>query len=108
AHPSLADAGPVDAPAVAPSSSGIPGELAETLIVVPWNDPEALERVFAQRGEEIAAVITEPIMGNAGGIMPAPGYLEAMREITARHGTVLIFDEVLTGLRVGPGGAQGL
>jgi glutamate-1-semialdehyde 2,1-aminomutase len=108
AHPSLADAGPESAPAVTPSSTGIPAQLADTLIVLPWNDPEALDRVFAQRGEEIAAVITEPIMGNAGGLLPAPGYLERMRELTSRHGAVLIFDEVLTGLRVGPGGAQKL
>jgi glutamate-1-semialdehyde 2,1-aminomutase len=108
AHPSLDAAGPIEAPAVTPSSTGIPAQLAETLIVLPWNDAGALERTFAERGDEIAAVITEPIMGNAGGILPAPGYLEAMREITSRHGAVLIFDEVLTGLRVGAGGAQGL
>jgi glutamate-1-semialdehyde 2,1-aminomutase len=108
AHPSLEDAGPVEAPAVTPASTGIPPQLADTLIVLPWNDPDALERTFAERGDEIAAVITEPIMGNSGGLMPAPGYLEAMRDITRRHGAVLIFDEVLTGLRVGPGGAQEL
>jgi glutamate-1-semialdehyde 2,1-aminomutase len=78
------------------------------LIVLPWSDSDALERTFAQRGDEIAAVITEPIMGNAGGLFPAPGYLEKMRELTTAHGTVLIFDEVLTGLRVGSGGAQAL
>src|SRR6202021_903148 len=100
--------GPPDAPAVTPSSTGIPPQLAQTLIVLPWNDPQALERTFAQRGDEIAAAITEPIMGNAGGLFPAPGYLEKMRELTTAHGSVLIFDEVLTGLRVGPGGAQAL
>jgi glutamate-1-semialdehyde 2,1-aminomutase len=108
AHPSLDAAGPADAPAVTPASTGIPPELAETLIVLPWNDAEALGRAFAARGDEIAAVITEPIMGNAGGLMPAPGYLETMREVTTRHGAILIFDEVLTGLRVGRGGAQEL
>jgi glutamate-1-semialdehyde 2,1-aminomutase len=108
AHPALDIAGPVDAPTVTPSSTGIPPQLAETLIVLPWNDPSALERTFAERGEEIAAVITEPIMGNAGGLMPAPGYLERLRQLTSDYGTVLIFDEVLTGMRVGPGGAQGL
>jgi glutamate-1-semialdehyde 2,1-aminomutase len=69
---------------------------------------EAIERIFAQHGSEIAAAITEPIMGNAGGLMPAPGYLERLRELTSEHGAVLIFDEVLTGLRVAPGGAQEL
>lgn len=108
AHPALDDAGPVDAPAVTPASSGIPPQLAETLIVLPWNDVAALERIFSERGAEIAAVITEPIMGNAGGVMPAPGYLERLRELTTEHGTLLIFDEVLTGMRVGPGGAQEL
>jgi glutamate-1-semialdehyde 2,1-aminomutase len=108
AHPSLEDAGPATSPSVTPASSGIPPQLADTLIVLPWNDPDGLEQVFAQRGKEIAAVITEPIMGNAGGLLPAPGYLERMREVTTRHGAVLIFDEVLTGLRVGPGGAQKL
>jgi len=108
AHPALDAAGPADAPAVAPSSTGIPPELADTLIVLPWNDAEALERTFAARGDEIAAVITEPIMGNAGGLLPADGYMQAMRAVTAKHGTVLIFDEVLTGLRVAPGGAQEL
>jgi glutamate-1-semialdehyde 2,1-aminomutase len=108
AHPPLEEAGPPAAPAVVPASTGIPPELAQTLIVLPWNDPEALQRAFAERGDEIAAVITEPIMGNSGGIMPAPGYLEAMRDVTRRHGAVLVFDEVLTGLRVGPGGAQEL
>ncbi len=107
-HPSLDEAGPRDAPATVPSSSGIPAALAETLIVAPWNDVEALERVFAERGEEIAAVITEPILGNAGGVLPRQGYLERMRELTREHGAVLIFDEVLTGHRVGAGGAQGL
>lgn len=108
AHPSPADAGPLDRPSVTPSSSGIPPQLAQTLIVAPWNDVEALERIFAERGSEIAAAITEPIMGNAGGLMPAPGYLERLRELTSEHGALLIFDEVLTGLRVARGGAQDL
>jgi glutamate-1-semialdehyde 2,1-aminomutase len=108
AHPSLDQAGPVESPTVTPSSTGIPPQLAETLIVLPWNDAAALSRTFAERGHEIAAVITEPIMGNAGGVMPAPGYLERLRELTAASGTLLIFDEVLTGMRVGPGGAQEL
>jgi glutamate-1-semialdehyde 2,1-aminomutase len=108
AHPTLEEAGPRERPSVTPSSSGIPPQLSETLIVAPWNDTDALERIFAERGSEIAAAITEPISGNAGGLMPAPGYLERLRELTIEHGALLIFDEVLTGLRVARGGAQEL
>jgi glutamate-1-semialdehyde 2,1-aminomutase len=108
AHPTLEEAGPLESPSITPATSGIPPQLAQTLIVAPWNDVEALERIFSERGSEIAAAITEPIMGNAGGLMPAPGYLERLRELTSEHGAVLIFDEVLTGLRVSPGGAQEL
>lgn len=107
-HPSLEEAGPRERPIVVPGSTGMPAAVAETLIVAPWNDTEQLDRIFSERGEEIAAVITEPILGNAGGIMPQPGYLERMRELTRDHGALLIFDEVLTGLRVHSAGAQGL
>jgi glutamate-1-semialdehyde 2,1-aminomutase len=108
AHPTLEEAGPLGRLSITPSSSGIPPQLSETLIVAPWNDTDALERIFAERGSEIAAAITEPIMGNSGGLMPAPGYLERLRELTTEHGALLIFDEVLTGFRVAPGGAQEL
>jgi len=86
----------------------MPPAVASTLIIGTWNDTAALERIFAEHGSEIAAVITEPIMGNMGAIMPAPGYLERMRELATEHGALLIFDEVLTGMRVAPGGAQEL
>ena len=66
--------------------------------MLPWNDAAAVERAFAEHGDEIAAVITEPIMGNGGGMLPAPGYLERLRELTRAAGALLIFDEVLTGL----------
>jgi glutamate-1-semialdehyde 2,1-aminomutase len=108
AHPSLEQAGPLEAPNVVPGSTGMPAGLAPTLVVAPWNDIEALERGFAEHGDELAAVITEPILGNAGGIMPAPGYLERMRSLTRERGALLIFDEVLTGFRVGRDSAQGL
>lgn len=107
AHPTEAEWGPADAPTTTPATAGIPAEIAGTLLVLPWNDPAALDRAFAEHGDDIAAVITEPISGNCGGILPADGYLEHMRAITERHGSLLIFDEVLTGLRVGPSGAQG-
>ena len=75
-------------------------------LILPWNDIPAVEKAIAQHGSEIAALIMEPILCNGGCILPAPGYLEAMRDITARHGIVLIFDEVITGFRVALGGAQ--
>lgn len=108
AHPSLDRAGPADAPAVSPSSTGIAREVGESLLVLPWGDEAALDRAFEQRGPEIAGVICEPILGNCGGLMPPSGWLEKLREVTRANGSRLIFDEVLTGLRVGPGGAQGL
>lgn len=108
AHPSLEQAGPASAPNLVPGSTGIPAVVANTLLVAQWNDLDALERIFAEHGTEIAAVITEPILGNAGAAMPLPGYLERMRELTHAAGALLIFDEVLTGFRVGREGAQGL
>ena len=108
AHPTLEAAGPRDRPTAVPGSTGIPAAIADTLIVAPWNDVELLEQIFERHGEEIAAVITEPILGNAGGIMPQPGYLERMRELASASGALLVFDEVLTGLRVDAGGAQRL
>jgi glutamate-1-semialdehyde 2,1-aminomutase len=107
-HPGPGEWGPADAPSTVAGSTGMPAGVADTLIVGIWNDTAALERIFAERGDEIAAVITEPILGNCGALMPAPGYLERMRELATAHGALLIFDEVLTGLRVGPGGAQEL
>jgi glutamate-1-semialdehyde 2,1-aminomutase len=107
-HPDLAKAGPRERPVALPGSPGIPEVIGQTLAVLPWNDVEAVERLVAERGHEIAAILTEPIMGNTGVIPPRPGYLEFLREITAANGIVLIFDEVITGFRVAPGGAQAL
>jgi glutamate-1-semialdehyde 2,1-aminomutase len=106
--PTPADAGPPEAPIAAPISEGQPpGSYADT-IVAQWNDSEALDRVFAERGHEIAGVLTEPIMCNFGVVEPAPGYLTRLRELCDRSGAVLIFDEIQTGFRVGLSGAQGL
>ena len=91
-----------------PDSAGIPAALAALTIALPFNDINALRFAFEQNKGEIAAVIVEPIPANAGLILPAPGYLEAMRELCSAHGALLIFDEVMTGFRVGRGGAQGL
>jgi glutamate-1-semialdehyde 2,1-aminomutase len=105
-HPDLAEAGPDDAPCPVPQGPGLPPGLATSLLVLPWNDVAALERAFAEHGDRIAAVITEPIMANTGCILPEPGYLERLRELCSRNGAVLIFDEVITGFRVHRGGAQ--
>ena len=88
-------------------SAGMAPEAGSSLIVVPWNDAEALGEVLESVGDSVAAVIMEPVMANSGVIEPVPGYLEAVRELCDRHGIVLIFDEVITGFRAGLGGAQG-
>jgi glutamate-1-semialdehyde 2,1-aminomutase len=105
-HPPLQMAGPASQPLPVPQGPGLPDGLRDSLIVLQWNDGEELERVIRERGEEIAAVITEPIMCNTGCILPVPGYLNLMRQLTHEFGIVLIFDEVITGFRVALGGAQ--
>jgi len=105
-HPPLAKAGPESRPVPIPQGPGLPEGLEDSLIVLPWNNGEVLERVVRERGEEIAAVLTEPVMCNTGCILPEPGYLELMRNLTRDLGIVLIFDEVITGFRVALGGAQ--
>ncbi len=102
--PSLA--GPAESPRPVPAGPGVPASLADTLIICPWNDVEAVERAFAAHGDEIAAVLTEPVMCNTGCILPQPGYLQALRRIASAHGSLLIFDEVITGFRLSLGGAQ--
>ena len=87
------------------SRGQVPNAL-DNVIIVPWNSPEEVERVFAERGSEIAAIVTEPVLCNSGCLMPRPGFLEFLREITRRHSSLLIFDEVITGFRMAPGGAQ--
>ncbi len=89
-----------------PDSAGVtPGAVQDTH-VLPFNDPGAAEELFSKKGEEIAAVLLEPIPANAGLILPVPGFLEKLRELTRKHGSLLIFDEVMTGFRLAPGGAQ--
>ncbi len=89
-----------------PGSAGVPEEIAYFTLALPYNDLAAVEACFASHPGQIACVILEPVVGNAGTLVPEPGYLEGLREITAREGTVLIFDEVMTGFRVAFGGAQ--
>ncbi len=89
-----------------PDSAGVPGALAALTTTVPFNDLEALKTVFKEKGAEIACVILEPVPANAGLYLPEPGYLEAIQNLCHEHGALLIFDEVMTGFRLAPGGAQ--
>jgi glutamate-1-semialdehyde 2,1-aminomutase len=89
-----------------PSSAGVPAPIAAQTVVLGYNDAKAVRELFAARGAEIAGVIVEPVAGNMNLVLPAPGFLETLREECARHGAVLIFDEVMTGFRVATGGAQ--
>jgi glutamate-1-semialdehyde 2,1-aminomutase len=90
-----------------PDSPGVPASLAQHTLTVPFNDPVALAEVFGQHAD-LAAVIIEPVVGNMGCVPPQPGFLELVRELTTRHGALLIFDEVMTGFRLARGGAQEL
>ncbi len=91
-----------------PDSPGVPRGATQDTLVARYNDLESVRALFEQYPEEIAAVIVEPVAGNMGVVPTAPGFLEGLREITAAHGALLIFDEVMTGWRVYPGGAQAL
>jgi glutamate-1-semialdehyde 2,1-aminomutase len=91
-----------------PDSSGIPGSMTADTIVLPYNDIDAVNAVFQQQGKEIACVILEPVAGNMGVVIPKAGYLADLREITHKYGSVLIFDEIITGFRLAYGGAQEL
>jgi len=91
-----------------PSSPGVPASLAEHTLTLAYNDAEAVRRLFALRGDSIACVIVEPVAGNMNCVPPATGFLETLREVCDAHGSVLIFDEVMTGFRVALGGAQAL
>jgi glutamate-1-semialdehyde 2,1-aminomutase len=92
----------------APSSGGVPQDLVKHTLVLPYNDVAALEEVFKKQGDQIAAAILEPIAGNMNLIQPSAAFLSAMRTLTAQYGSVLIYDEVMTGFRVALGGAQSL
>jgi len=104
----LANAGSGIATLGIPGSPGVPAALAELTITLPYNDPGALTGVFTKYGPEIAAVIVEPVAGNMGVVPPAPGFLPKLREVTAAAGSLLIFDEVITGFRLAWGGYQGI
>ena len=91
-----------------PGSPGVPEAVAQHTISLPFNDKDAIEKVMDEKGDKIACVIVEPVAGNMGMVPPANGFLETLRELTQKHGAVLIFDEVMTGFRVAYGGAQSL
>jgi glutamate-1-semialdehyde 2,1-aminomutase len=89
-----------------PSSAGVPPELAAQTLVLDFNNSEQVRKTFETRGSQIACVIVEPVAGNMNLVLPAPGFLETLREQCTKHGAVLVFDEVMTGFRVALGGAQ--
>src|SRR5262249_36054513 len=93
-------------PAVLPASTGMVPALADQLVVVPYNRPDLVEQAFHQHGAELAAAICEPIYYNAGCVLPTPEFMQTLRRVTQDHGTLLVFDEVLSAFRMGPGGAQ--
>ena len=87
-------------------TAGVPNAFAATTLALPYNSISAVEQAFEEHGPQIAAVIVEPVVGNMGCVLPQPGFLEALRDLTTRHGALLIFDEVMTGFRLSLGGAQ--
>ena len=91
-----------------PGSPGVPEAVVQHTISLPFNDKDAIKKVMEEKGDKIACVIVEPVAGNMGMVPPAEGFLETLREVTEKHGAVLIFDEVMTGFRVAYGGAQSL
>jgi glutamate-1-semialdehyde 2,1-aminomutase len=106
AIPDAADPGPRENPRPFPWTAGLPQRVEDEIVLLPWNDLALVERALAERGHEIAAITTEPVMGNNGCIPPRPGFLEGLRRLCDRHGCLLMFDEVITGFRLGLGGAQ--
>ncbi|MEL6612064.1 MAG: glutamate-1-semialdehyde 2,1-aminomutase, partial [Bacteroidota bacterium] len=108
ADPLLAKAGSGVATLGLPDSPGVPAAVTADTLVVPFNDEAAIRKLFEREGAEIAAVLVEPIAGNMGFVRPRDGFLEFLREITEQHGALLVFDEVMVGFRVHPGGAQAL
>ena len=104
--PSIEALGPREDPTPVRWTAGLPERIEDQSIVLPWNDPALVEATLRDRHEEIASIITEPVMCNSGCIEPEPGFLAGLRQLCDRYGIVLIFDEVITGFRLGLGGAQ--
>jgi glutamate-1-semialdehyde 2,1-aminomutase len=106
-HP-IDQLGPPENPSKIPDSEGIPPSVFDDVIVAPWNDVAALERILREHGRELAAIITEPIMANMGCIPPREGYLQTLCDLAHKYGALFILDEVVTGFRYAPGGCQQL
>jgi glutamate-1-semialdehyde 2,1-aminomutase len=104
-HP-IEQVGPPENPTKIPDSEGIPASVFDDVVLAPWNDAAALERIMREHGRALAAVISEPIMANMGSIPPREGYLEKMRKLAHQYGALFILDEVVTGFRYAPGGCQ--
>lgn len=104
--PQAGDVGPLERPRTVLGSRGQVANSEENTIVAPWNEPDILEQILDANRGKIAAIMMEPVLCNSGCILPLPGYLETARELATKHGCVLIFDEVITGFRMAPGGAQ--
>ena len=102
--PSIEQAGPADRPNTVPASAGIPADVKGNVIIAPYNDPEALDRILSAHEGEVAAVITEAVLMNVGIMLPKDDYLQSVRDITRKHNVLLVFDEVKTGVTVAPGG----
>ena len=105
-HPTAAEVGPIERPNVVPESRGQVPNAADNVVTLPWNHAEALEGLFRELGTEIAAVIMEPVACNGGCILPRPEFLAKAQRVALGHGALLIFDEIITGFRIGVGGAQ--
>ena len=105
-NPSLDEPGGDEMPPPVPISAGVTPGTADEILLLPWNDTEVLREVVKREADQLAAIITEPIMCNTNTVFPRPGYLEEMRQLCDDHGIVLVFDEVITGFRVALGGAQ--
>ena len=97
--PELSMAGPAHRPHAVPGAVGVPSEIAESVVVLPFNGPEATANLIEEYHAELAAVILEPVLIDIGFVPPAPGYLESLRELTTRYGILLIFDEIQAGTR---------
>jgi glutamate-1-semialdehyde 2,1-aminomutase len=104
--PPVEGAGSRKRPRAVPAGAGVPDAVLKQVVVLPWNDPDAAVKLIEKHARDLACVLCEPVQGAAGVIPPADGLLQTLREVTARHGIVLVFDEVIT-FRLGPGGAQG-
>ena len=104
--PPLDQAGPARTPCAYPESAGAPASARQDIVIVPFNEPQALEEAFAAHGRETAALVLEPINYDQGCILPQPGFLQLCRDLCDRYGVVLFYDEVLTAFRMAPGGAQ--